>query len=70
VAETGKGGIVDVLTEALASMRTARPASVRVEGRAPWGLRLPPVAGAAFHVVLHGRCRLLIPKPTSRAPRP
>jgi AraC-like DNA-binding protein len=50
---------VDILTEALASMRTARPASVRTDGRAPWGLRLPPVAGAGFHVVLHGTCWLL-----------
>ena len=61
--ETGKGGIVDVLTEALASMRTGRPASVRLDGRAPWGLRLPPAAGAGFLVVLHGRCGLTIPQP-------
>ncbi|WP_035799753.1 AraC family transcriptional regulator [Kitasatospora mediocidica] len=53
---------MDVLTEALASMRTGRPASVRTDGRAPWGLRLPPVAGASFHVVLHGTC-WLIPLP-------
>jgi AraC-like DNA-binding protein len=50
---------VDVLTEALASMRTERPASVRTNGRAPWGLRMPPAAGAGFHVVLHGSCWLL-----------
>ena len=53
--------IVDVLTEALASMRTDRPVSVRTNGRAPWGLRLPPGEGAGFHVVLHGHC-WLIPK--------
>ncbi|MER5785336.1 AraC family transcriptional regulator [Streptomyces mobaraensis] len=47
---------MDILTEALASMRTGSPASVRTDGRAPWGLRLPPVAGAGFHVVLHGAC--------------
>jgi AraC-like DNA-binding protein len=47
---------LDILTEALASMRTGRPTSVRTEGRAPWGLRLPQVAGAGFHVVLHGTC--------------
>lgn len=52
---------MDVLTEALASMRTDRPTSVRTNGRAPWGLRMPPTAGAGFHVVLHGRC-WLIPK--------
>ncbi|MGA4837913.1 AraC family transcriptional regulator [Streptomyces sp. G45] len=50
---------MDILTEALASMRTGQPRSVRTEGRAPWGLRLPPVAGAGFHVVLHGTCWLV-----------
>jgi AraC-like DNA-binding protein len=53
---------MDVLTEALESMRTGRPASIRTDGRAPWGLRLPPVAGAGFHVVLYGTC-WLIPLP-------
>lgn len=50
---------MDILTEALASMRTGRPASVRTDGRAPFGLRLPPVAGAGFHVVLSGTCWLV-----------
>ncbi|MBV2153508.1 AraC family transcriptional regulator [Kitasatospora sp. SUK 42] len=50
---------MDILTEALASMRTAHPASVRTEGRAPWALRLPPVLGAGFHVVLYGTCWLV-----------
>ncbi|MCZ4557484.1 AraC-like DNA-binding protein [Rhodococcus sp. PvR044] len=50
---------MDILTEALASMRTGHPSSVRTDGRAPWGLRLPPVAGAGFHVVLHGTCWLV-----------
>jgi len=52
---------MDVLTEALASMRTERPSSVRTNGRAPWSVRHPPGVGAGFHVVLHGRC-WLIPK--------
>ncbi|WP_026343831.1 AraC family transcriptional regulator [Nocardia sp. BMG111209] len=47
---------MDVLSEALASMRTAAPRSVRTDGRAPWAMRLPPTAGAGFHVVLHGAC--------------
>ncbi|MFI1914415.1 AraC family transcriptional regulator [Nocardia sp. NPDC020380] len=47
---------MDVLSEALASMRTGAPNSVRTDGRAPWGLRLPATAGAGFHVVLHGTC--------------
>ncbi|MFJ9416001.1 MULTISPECIES: AraC family transcriptional regulator [unclassified Streptomyces] len=50
---------MDILSEALASMRTGHPASVRTNGRAPWGLRLPPVAGAGFHVVLYGTCWLI-----------
>ncbi|MFF1476858.1 AraC family transcriptional regulator [Streptomyces sp. NPDC058301] len=50
---------MDILTEALASMRTGRPTSVRTNGRAPWGLRLPAVAGAGFHVVLYGTCWLV-----------
>ncbi|MFF2506606.1 AraC family transcriptional regulator [Streptomyces sp. NPDC058067] len=50
---------MDILTEALASMRTGHPASVRTNGRAPWGLRLPPVVGAGFHVVLYGICWLV-----------
>ncbi|MBF9069581.1 AraC family transcriptional regulator [Streptacidiphilus fuscans] len=50
---------MDILSDALSLMRTARPASVRTDGCAPWALRLPPVAGAGFHVVLHGTCWLL-----------
>ncbi|MFI9237156.1 AraC family transcriptional regulator [Streptomyces sp. NPDC053079] len=50
---------MDILTEALSSMRTGQPRSVRTHGRAPWGLRLPPVAGAGFHVVLYGTCWLI-----------
>lgn len=50
---------MDILTEALASMRTGRPASVRTNGRAPWGLRLPRSCGAGFHVVLYGTCWLV-----------
>ncbi|MFD3513421.1 AraC family transcriptional regulator [Streptomyces sp. NPDC058657] len=58
---------MDILTEALASMRTGNPASVRTIGRAPWGLRLPPVVGAGFHVVLYGTCWLI---PAGSAPVP
>ncbi|MEV2251528.1 AraC family transcriptional regulator [Streptomyces sp. NPDC050147] len=58
---------MDILTEALASMRTGHPASVRTNGRAPWGLRLPSVAGAGFHVVLYGTCWLVpLPEATAR----
>ncbi|MFF3286122.1 AraC family transcriptional regulator [Streptomyces sp. NPDC003023] len=63
---------MDILTEALASMRTGHPASVRTDGRAPWALRLPPVAGAGFHVVLYGTCWLvpLEDSPTRLKPIP
>ncbi|MFC3437682.1 AraC family transcriptional regulator [Nocardia seriolae] len=47
---------MDVLSEALASMRTGVPNSVRTDGRAPWALRLPSTVGAGCHVVLHGTC--------------
>jgi AraC-like DNA-binding protein len=50
---------VDVLSEALASMRTDNPRSVRTNGCAPWRLELPPVVGAGFHVVLYGTCWLI-----------
>ncbi|CAM5241497.1 AraC family transcriptional regulator [Streptomyces spiroverticillatus] len=50
---------MDILTEALSSMRTGRPTSVRTEGRAPWALRLSPAAGAGFHIVLSGTCWLI-----------
>ncbi|WP_407288986.1 AraC family transcriptional regulator [Streptomyces sp. BP-8] len=56
---------MDILTEALSSMRTGLPTSVRTDGRAPWGLRLPCVAGAGFHVVLYGTCWLV---PLENAP--
>ncbi|MDJ0463973.1 AraC family transcriptional regulator [Streptomyces sp. H27-C3] len=60
---------MDILTEALASMRTGHPASVRTNGRAPWGLRLSPVAGAGFHVVLYGTCWLVpLRDPTDPTP--
>ena len=52
---------MDVLTDALASMRTGRASSVRTEARAPWGLRFGAIAGAGFHVVLQGTCWLIPP---------
>ncbi|MFI9273262.1 cupin domain-containing protein [Kitasatospora sp. NPDC052896] len=61
---------MDILTEVLASMRTGCPVSVRTEGRAPWGLRLPAVAGAGFHVVLYGTCWLLPLENTAHTRRP
>ncbi|MFI6322816.1 AraC family transcriptional regulator [Nonomuraea sp. NPDC050556] len=50
---------MDVLSEALAAMRTGRTRSARTDVRAPWGLRFPAVTGTTFHVVLQGTCWLL-----------
>jgi AraC-like DNA-binding protein len=52
---------MDVLTDALASMRTGRASSVRTEARAPWGLRFGTIAGAGFHILLQGTCWLIPP---------
>ncbi|MGK5551487.1 AraC family transcriptional regulator [Actinomadura kijaniata] len=50
---------MDVLSDALAAMRTGRTRSARTEVRAPWGLRFPETTGTTFHVVLQGSCLLL-----------
>ncbi|MFI6517808.1 AraC family transcriptional regulator [Spirillospora sp. NPDC050679] len=50
---------MDVLSDALAAMRTGRTRAARTDVRAPWGLRFPAVTGTTFHVVLQGACRLL-----------
>jgi AraC-like DNA-binding protein len=47
---------VDILTEVVESVRTGRPASVRTDGYAPWGLHM---TGTGFHLVLHGSCWLV-----------
>jgi AraC-like DNA-binding protein len=50
---------MDVLTDAITVMRTGRPHSARTEhGGGRWAVRHPPFAGAGFHVVLGGSCRL------------
>ncbi|MEV5570402.1 AraC family transcriptional regulator [Spirillospora sp. NPDC052269] len=50
---------MDVLTDALAAMRTGRTRAVRTDVHAPWGLRFSAAVGTTFHVVLHGTCWLL-----------
>ncbi|WP_052848693.1 AraC family transcriptional regulator [Streptomyces avicenniae] len=50
---------MDVLSDAVAAMRTGAPHSSRTELRAPWGIRFAPQQGAGFHVVLRGVCWLL-----------
>ncbi|HZG02940.1 MAG TPA: AraC family transcriptional regulator [Streptomyces sp.] len=50
---------MDVVSDAVASIRTGRPHAARTRRTAPWGLRFPAARGTGFHVVLQGRCRLL-----------
>ncbi|MGW7072525.1 AraC family transcriptional regulator [Streptomyces sp. NPDC054855] len=50
---------MDVLSDAIAAMRTGRPHSSRTYKHAPWGLRFAPSNGAGFHVVLQGSAWLL-----------
>ncbi|MFD0528941.1 AraC family transcriptional regulator [Kitasatospora arboriphila] len=52
---------MDILTDAVASVRTGNPVSARTDCRAPWGLRFAEQAGAGFHVVLAGTCWLIEP---------
>lgn len=51
--------VVDVLSDALAAMRTGRTRAARTDVRGPWGLRFSAITGTSFHVVLHGGCWLL-----------
>ncbi|WP_327322810.1 AraC family transcriptional regulator [Streptomyces sp. NBC_01210] len=50
---------MDVLSDAIAAMRTGRPHSSRTRKHAPWGGRFPSTEGAGFHVVLKGSAWLL-----------
>ncbi|SFR29950.1 AraC-type DNA-binding protein [Lentzea waywayandensis] len=50
---------MDVVSDAIASIRTGRPHAARTHRIAPWGLRFPAEPGTGFHVVLQGRCWLL-----------
>ncbi|MEV0407882.1 AraC family transcriptional regulator [Actinoallomurus sp. NPDC050550] len=50
---------MDVLSDAVAVMRTGRPHSSRTRLCAPWGIRFQPQEGAGFHVMLQGSCWLI-----------
>jgi AraC-like DNA-binding protein len=50
---------MDVLSDAIAAMRTGRPHSSRQRQRTPWRLHATAFAGAGFHVVLQGSARLI-----------
>lgn len=58
------GAGMDVLSDAIAAMRTGRPHSSRTVRFAPWGIRFPASKGAGFHVVLQGTAWLLPPDGT------
>lgn len=47
---------MDVLSDAIAVMRTGRAHSSRTHYRDGWGVRFEPFSGAGFHVVLQGGC--------------
>ncbi|WP_371527055.1 AraC family transcriptional regulator [Streptomyces sp. NBC_01283] len=50
---------MDVLSDAIAAMRTGLPHSSRTYQHAPWGIGFAPSNGAGFHVVLQGSAWLL-----------
>ncbi|MDT0467779.1 AraC family transcriptional regulator [Streptomyces gibsoniae] len=50
---------MDVLSDAIAAMRTGRPHSARRDKHAPWGVRFAAAAEAGFHVVLRGSAWLI-----------
>ncbi|WP_405164691.1 AraC family transcriptional regulator [Nocardia sp. NBC_01499] len=52
---------LDVLSGAVAAMRTGRPHSSRQHKFAPWGMRFPASDGTGFHVVLQGSAWLIPP---------
>jgi AraC-like DNA-binding protein len=52
---------MDVLSDAVAAMRTGRPHSALVRRSASFGRRFPSAEGAGFHVVLQGACWLIPP---------
>lgn len=56
----GRYGVgMDVLSDAVAAMRTGRPHSSRQDVQAPWGMRFGESDGAGFHVLLRGSAWLI-----------
>ncbi|MFF4017672.1 AraC family transcriptional regulator [Streptomyces sp. NPDC001843] len=50
---------MDVVSDAIAVVRTGRPSSKRLRVGGRWCVRLSPYEGAGFHVALRGSCVLL-----------
>jgi AraC-like DNA-binding protein len=59
--------VVDVLSDAIAAMRTGRPSLSRLRVGSPWCYRFAPYDGAGFHVLLRGT-GWLIPERAAPAP--
>ncbi|WP_030792974.1 AraC family transcriptional regulator [Streptomyces sp. NRRL S-920] len=58
---------MDVLSDAIAVMRTGRPHSARTEKHAPWGLRFHSEGRSGFHALLEGSA-WLVPADESAPP--
>jgi AraC-like DNA-binding protein len=52
---------MDIVGEAIGSMRAGDPTSSRCSVKAPWGMRFERIGGAGFHVILQGSAWLLPP---------
>ncbi|MFF2787831.1 AraC family transcriptional regulator [Streptomyces sp. NPDC058049] len=50
---------MDVVSDAISTVRIGRPSSQRVRVNGSWCARLDPYDGAGFHIVLEGSCWLL-----------
>lgn len=53
--------MMDLVGEAISTMRTGRPKAARALLTPPWGLRFPATGGAGVHVILKGTAWLLPP---------
>jgi len=49
---------MDVVSDAIAVMRTGRPSAARAVAGRTWRMRFAPYCGAGFHVLLRGNCWL------------
>ena len=49
---------MDVLGTVLRALRFSSAVFCRLTGGTPWGLSVPEVGGASFHIVLDGRCHV------------
>jgi AraC-like DNA-binding protein len=52
---------MDIVGDAINSMRSGDPTSARCSLKAPWGMRFSRIGGAGFHVIMQGAAWLLPP---------